>query len=509
MKERFFRTFRGNDIILRIYLSFALLLALTAVLIGVIFLWLYQRNYLTSYTETLTKQSEVVARNVARFARNDNGKQYQRYAAYVDELKLAEETDVWIVRNEDAKEPLGENFINADTDSLTAQMYQVLDKAFAGETASSSNYDKVYGMLILRVATPIYINKEAAGEEEAAGAIMMVSMLNRQRMGVREGKYLITLSAALAFLVSYLVAVGFSRYLSLPLLRIDRDIMKLARGDYSPIQAKNNKTQLGRLEFALDDLSGRLRKIEQERKNLDRVRQDFFANVSHELRTPITVIRGYSETLADGIITDSDMVEDYYQRIVRECEGMERLVGDLFILSKMQNPDFEIEKEPVSLVQVFSDVIRSGKVLGQEKEITIEADFQEDDPCLMLGDYDRLRQMFLIIVDNAVKFSHRKGIIEISITHSVGDDAQGQKWLQICIRDYGVGIAPEQLPYIFEKFYTSKLRDNEKGTGLGLMIAKQIALRHGGDVSVESEEGVGTAFFFRFPECSIEEVGEV
>lgn len=505
--KRILRTFRGNDIILRIYLSFAFVLALTAVLIGVIFMQLYQKNYLNSYTDTLNQQGEIISKKVSRFARKGKVEQFLKYSGYIDEMERAEETDVWIVSNEEAAHPLGEDYTNANINSLSdAKMNQVLDAAFQGDTTSSSNFDKDYGMLILRVATPIYVDEET---KEVCGAVMLVSMLDRQRMGVKEGKYLITVSALVAVLVSYVVALGFSNYLSRPLGKIDKEIMRMSNGDYSAIAASNHRTQLGRLEMALDGLAGRLRKIQEERDNLDRVRQDFFANVSHELRTPITVMRGYAESLADGVVTGEIQVQDYYQRIVQECQGMERLVGDLFILSKMQNPDFKIDMEPVSLVQIFSDVIRNGRILGQEKNVTIESDFPQEDPCLVMGDYDRLRQMFLIIVDNAVKFSHENGRIDIVMTKSPSEDKnRAQACLDIIIRDYGVGIAEDQIPYVFEKFFKSKLKQNEKGTGLGLMIAKQIAIRHEAEIHVESTEGEGTAFFFSLAECSVEEASQ-
>lgn len=503
--KKILQTFRGNDIILRIYLSFAFVLAVTAVLIGVIFMELYQTNYLDSYTKTLNRQSKIIAKRVSKFARNNKIDKFMNYSTYIDEIERAEETDVWIVSDENAKNPLSEDFINADTNSLTEDMYDVLEGAFQGKQTSSSNYDKVYGMLILRVAAPVYSDKERT---EVCGAVMLVSMLDRQSMGLKEGKYLISISALLAVLVSYVISLGFSKYLSRPLEKIDKDIMKMAKGDYSSITIGNQKSQLGRLEMALDGLAGQLRKIEEERNQLDQVRQDFFANVSHELRTPITVIRGYSESLADGVITQEEQVQEFYQRIVQECQGMERLVGDLFILSKMQNPDFEIEKEPVSLVQVFSDVIRNGKILGQEKQLEIQFQSPEGDPCLVLGDYDRLRQMFLIIVDNAVKFSHENGKIQIELKKSIEEDKKGKQqrsMLRVCIRDNGVGISQEDLPFVFEKFYKSKLKQNEKGSGLGLVIARQIAIRHDGEIWVESEEGEGTTFFFSFQECLLEE----
>ena len=221
----------------------------------------------------------------------------------------------------------------------------------------------------------------------------------------------------------------------------------------------------------------------------------FLSNVSHELRTPITVLRGYTETLADGILEEQVQIDELYQRMLQECHGMERLVEDLFILSKMQNPDFKIDMEPVSLQQIFGDIMRSGKMIGKEKGIHFRMDAPEEDPCLIMGDYGRLRQMFLVIVNNAVKFSKEQGNVEIKI------EKEGSKY-NVSIHDYGVGISKEQLPFIFEKFYTSKMRQNEKGTGLGLMIAKQIALRHGGDIRVDSEVQKGTTFYFAFEECT-------
>ena len=101
-----------------------------------------------------------------------------------------------------------------------------------------------------------------------------------------------------------------------------------------------------------------------------------------------------------------------------------------------------------------------------------------------------------------MKFSYENGVIEISLERQKEKE---QVRLQIRIRDHGIGISKEQLPYIFEKFYTSKLRQNQNGTGLGLMIAKQIALRHEGDISVESQPGEGTTFCFSFIECSVED----
>lgn len=490
------RLLRKHDISLRIYLSFVFILIVTVVLTGTIFIHMYQKNYTASYTTLLTKQGKKISKRVSNMYAKGQQNQYIKYSAYVDELEKAENTDVWIISNGDADQPLPEDYTNAEIseDDLTEEMYQVQQGAFHGKISSSSSYDKAYGMVILRVAVPI-LEKDT---EQVIGCVMMISMIDRQTMGLDAGKRLIVYSALAAILVSFVIALILTQYLSLPINKIKKDINKLATGEYTEIQAFSRSRQLMALEEQLNYLSSQLAKSEKERENLEQVRRDFFANVSHELRTPITVVRGYAESLRDGVVVDPNGVEGLYQRMLSECQGMERLVEDLFILSKMQNPDFEIAVEPVSLRQIFDDVARSGRMMGKDKGISIEVMLPDGDPCMMMGDYGRLRQMFMIIVDNAVKFSEDGGVIQIVL------QKQEEK-LNISIQDHGIGILAEELPFIFEKFYKSKMRQNKKGTGLGLMIAKQIALRHGGDIRVESEPGTGTVFYFSFEELTVME----
>lgn len=265
--------------------------------------------------------------------------------------------------------------------------------------------------------------------------------------------------------------------------------LKLAEGDYHKKTGIDRKDELGDLAATMDILSDRLLVNEEARKEIEQMRLDFFANVSHELRTPITVMRGYTETLNDGIVTNEEKIKQYYLRMLNECKSMERLVNDLLILSKMQNPHFQIEKEPINLVQVFDDIIRSTSVIASKKEISF--DFKKDLDCIMmLGDYDRLRQLFIIIIDNAIKFSSEGSTIHIELISS--------NPITVMIKDEGPGISEDELPNIFDKFYKSKLRQNATGSGLGLVIAKQIVLKHGGKVFVDSKLDEGTVFTFYF-----------
>ena len=159
-KNRLYHFLCQHDVSLRIYSSFALVLIVMLVLTGLIFIRLYQKNYVASYTELLTKQGKKISKRVSKFYANDNVTQYEKYCVYVDELEKAEKTDVWIVSNEDAAVPLAEEYTNADLeedslyseddqkeDSSIKEMKRVLEKAFQGKVASSSGYDNVYGMV--------------------------------------------------------------------------------------------------------------------------------------------------------------------------------------------------------------------------------------------------------------------------------------------------------------------------------------------------------------------------
>ena len=209
------------------------------------------------------------------------------------------------------------------------------------------------------------------------------------------------------------------------------------------------------------------------------------ANISHELKTPITVIRGSMEALYDGVVKDPEQVKSYQEQILSETRFLQRLVGDLLDLSQLQNSDFAMERKELSLAQVIDDLTRSLRPMAAGKGVGLEV---EKDASLdhFQGDYGRLRQMLVIFLDNAIKFSPRHGSVKIRLKDRV-----------ISIIDNGIGIEPQDLPYIFDRFYKSQSEQNKSGTGLGLAIARQIAQAHDIQISVDSRPGQ-TEFRLKF-----------
>ena len=257
----------NHDVALGIYASFAVVLVLTGLLTSYIFMQLYQKNYVESYTELLTKQGKIISKRVAGFADTGAEPEFEDYNAYVDELEQAENTDVWIIANDAAKEPLSEKYVNAmaDSENVSEGTLEVLKNTFKkGKVFSDAKYDSTYGQVTLSVAIPIKGKKI----KETNGAVLMVSMIKKQTMGLDEGRYILFVSLIFSIIVAYLVAALFSKILSGSLAKLSKHIAKLAEGDYEPVVVAKPQSQIGLLEKSLENLSGKLRRAKKEREEL-------------------------------------------------------------------------------------------------------------------------------------------------------------------------------------------------------------------------------------------------
>jgi two-component system sensor histidine kinase ResE len=227
-------------------------------------------------------------------------------------------------------------------------------------------------------------------------------------------------------------------------------------------------------------------------ERLEKLRREFVANVSHEFRTPLTIIKGSVEALIDGAIQSEEDRSSYYNRIENETIALERLVKDLLDTSRFKAGKITLEIKKVDVTKILTDLRENLSTIAAEKNIQI---IYEKKPLPdVMGDHDRLRQLFIIFIDNAIKFTPNNGTITLSTDMK-------DNMAYINIRDTGVGISEEDIPFIFERFYkVDKSRGgSETGTGLGLSIAWQIAELHGGTILVESERGKGTLFKILIP----------
>ena len=229
-----------------------------------------------------------------------------------------------------------------------------------------------------------------------------------------------------------------------------------------------------------------------EIQRLETVRSDFVANVSHELRTPLTAIRGYVETLLQHPPSDPADANQFLSIIDRHSERLSRLTEDLLVLSDLESGAQKMTFKPVEAGQLVQRVLEVFWDRAAKKKIALSYSFSSELP-LILGDYDRLQQLFINLVDNAVKYTPSGGSVTITATHA-HFSAQADAWVEITVADTGAGIAEKDLPRLTERFYrVDKARSRELGgTGLGLAIVKHIVLAHGGELKIESVVNHGT-----------------
>ena len=225
-----------------------------------------------------------------------------------------------------------------------------------------------------------------------------------------------------------------------------------------------------------------------ELKKLEQMRKDFVANVSHELKTPITSIKGFSETLLDGAMHDKSTLQAFLEIILKESDRLQVLIQELLDLSKIEQHGFRLTKGRVDLVKEAIEVIEILKRKAAQKDIVLQLD-QSSEDAVIEGDSDRLKQVLINLVSNAITYTPNGGSVNISLTDQ--DDS-----IFVVVQDSGIGIEKSEIPRIFERFYrVDKARSrNSGGTGLGLAIVKHIIEAHKGHIEVDSQIGKGTTF---------------
>jgi two-component system, OmpR family, phosphate regulon sensor histidine kinase PhoR len=232
-----------------------------------------------------------------------------------------------------------------------------------------------------------------------------------------------------------------------------------------------------------------------ELRRLERVRTEFVANVSHELRTPLTSIRGYLETLLDGALDEPAHAHRFLEIAHTHAERLSRLVDDLLQLSDIETGKLIMKSTPLQLHEVAADVVAFFEKQAAQKSLSLVNNVPSD--IQVQADWDRLTQIFVNLVDNAVKYTPERG----GITLGAGHGAHG--FVHVWVADTGIGIPSTDLPRITERFYRAdKARSRELGgTGLGLAIVKHLVQAHGGELWLESELGKGTTVNFSLPDA--------
>jgi signal transduction histidine kinase len=255
------------------------------------------------------------------------------------------------------------------------------------------------------------------------------------------------------------------------------------------------KHQLSLQARRLAELEAEARELAQQKRELerlDKMKSTFTLMVAHELRAPVAAIQSYLRLILDGYIPPEKQSE-YLARAEQRALAQLELVNDLLDLAHLQDPDIQIETEPVHLDQVLQDVVDSMAARAEQKNIHVELALQPGPPPVAMSP-QHAKQLWTNLVSNAIKYTPDGGRVDISLAEVNGA-------LVGTVADTGIGIAKDDIGYIFEEFYRSKAAKahTQMGTGLGLSIVKRILETYGGTIDAQSEQGEGTCFTFTLP----------
>ncbi|HTP09227.1 MAG TPA: ATP-binding protein [Anaerolineae bacterium] len=293
------------------------------------------------------------------------------------------------------------------------------------------------------------------------------------------------LSTLIALAMSVFVGWWLSSRITRPVQQLTTAAEAVAEGRFDQEVQVHSRDEIGRLGQTFNDMTSRLEAARQ-------MQVDFVADVSHELRTPLTSIKGTIETLRDGAVNDLDVRDRFLEMAEHETNRLIRLVNDLLILSRADSAALNLSRKPINVGQLVQAVADRLTEQAQAHDLTLKVPIDPNVP-LVSADVDRIEQVLRNLLDNALKYSRPGGSITLRVSTSP------ERLVLVQVIDQGIGIPAAELPRVGERFYRADKSRARGGHGLGLAIAQSLIHAHGGELWLESEEGIGTTASFTLP----------
>lgn len=485
------RLTRRHSITWRLIQLFIILLILFTGVVGVLYNSRLRRQTIAHYSQSMQRDAHAIAQNLSewiapsvydglddtRFTVSDDT--LTPYLGFIEQLT---NSTVYIVDTYHNVTGYFSGVVQTIANPLLpSYLEQCIALGFMGKTPFIQA--QMDGETHLTTSMPVMNTKS-----QVLGVVLLTSTLREQGYAQVPSSSILLQSLMVSFPLAILLAFFFSSMFTRPIAKLQQVALALAGGRYETRTNMVKEDEIGSLAHSMDILAERLEEARAHDEQLRIQQQNFFSNISHELKTPVTVIRGSLEALSDGVIRGEENIRAYYGQMIAESRWLQRLILDLLELSRLQNLEFSLNSGEVDLTELLGDVAMSAHALCERKGIA----FICEEPVTtftLWGDYSRLRQMLLAVIDNSVKFTPPGRSIHLSLS----SDAP-----VITIADEGVGIAPEEIDHIFDRFRHTRDASRES-TGLGLAIVQEIARRHDVSIQVSSCEGEGTTFTFVFP----------
>ncbi len=454
---------RRNTIANKWFLKSFSAVLIVLVLLDIVLYFVFRSYYYSSVESTLKGEVNVISTVLTRYYTGSGGS-----ATYSAEIRRT-------IENFNKKDRMELMMINEEgrvtiTSSgfAPATVYEMpdYDIALSSENGTGSyNGYQPNGEKVMAVTVLLDI------EDDNYCAVRVISSLSKVDMQLGMTMLFIIAVSGGVILLMLTLGLYFIKSIVHPLRQISNNAQKIARGDFSVHIEENSDDELGELCHVFNYMVSEL-------KNSESIKNDFISSVSHELRTPLTAIKGWSETVAENL-DDKETAKKGMHVISEETGRLSQMVEELLDFSRMQGGRFYLNKENMDLFAELTDAV----IIYSEKARLENKTILYDEPQAVVtiyGDRNRIRQVFINIIDNAIKYSHEGGQIAITVI-------QDKDEVTIAVEDDGCGIAQSDLAKIKTKFY--KANNTVRGSGIGLAVAEEIITSHGGALEIKSELG--------------------
>lgn len=363
--------------------------------------------------------------------------------------------------------------------------YEDVNKALRGSSDLTPYTYKIVGTNehVMSISVPLKVNNQIEGVVRYSLSLKQIDNT------IIKLAFFFIVAGVIILIIALLLSLRFAESLIKPLKNLKQFANELAQGNYN---IKLKKEQLHDDEIA--DLVKTFEHMAVEIDKSRKLKEEFISSVSHELRTPLTSIKGWSETLAYEGIGKEEL--DLGLGIIQdETERMISLVEDLLDFSRLSSDRIRLQIDMVDVTRLAKGVVTQLAVKANEKNITLLTEFKTEEILDIQGDKNRLRQVLINLVQNAIKFTAEGGYVVVIVS-------QGEEFTTFTVTDNGVGIKKENLTKVLDKFFQEDY--NKSGSGLGLAISNEIVKLHGGKMIIDSEKGVGTTITFTLKNKIIE-----
>ena len=458
-------------------IRFIVIILLTLLILGFALSYLFQDYYYNSKEQKFINQGKKVAKLVQKSLYKGN---YEETISFLKNSQQFFEGNVWIV---DSK---GLVLVTTQREELQGVRLNKTEvkQVFQGKIISKRGFSNYFDEPMLFTAVPIVV------EEKVLGAVFVYSPLAGISSTLVELKQLLFYAALIAISLTFILSFTLSKRFSKPLKIMKQIAVNMAHGDFEERVNIKSDDEVGQLARSFNYLANRLKSTINSLQEKEEQQRRFVADVSHELRTPLTSIQGFVKALRDGVYESEVDKEEYYTIVLGEVKRLIRLVNDLLDLSQIELGQIKMDLKELDLKPVINNSVRNLIPKIKEKELDIKIDLADELP-VVAADKDRIEQVLINLISNAIDFTPQQGEIKINIQ-------EGVKKIAVTVEDTGPGIPEEDLNSIWNRFHkVDKSRSREKGgTGLGLSIVREIIRQHQGQVWVENKEEKGAKFGF-------------